>query len=175
MLGGFFLGIVVAGAVYVYGRLPADRPQSAVERESATVTRPQTVTEPTAQTAAEEAPPAEPTGETRFEFYDLLPEFEVVVPETAAALRADAPTEALTRSGNYIIQAGSFRALPDADRRQARIALLGIESSIQRVAIDNDVFHRVRIGPITELAELNRIRRRLRDERIDYLLIETPD
>ena len=39
----------------------------------------------------------------------------------------------------------------DADRLQASLALLGFESHVQRVTIDDDVFHRVRIGPIGDL------------------------
>jgi cell division protein FtsN len=38
--------------------------------------------------------------------------------------------------------------------------------------IDDDVWHRVRIGPIRELGELNRVRRQLRDERIESLVME---
>lgn len=184
MLGGFSLGIIVAVGVYVYGnstnRSGALSPAQGSTAGQAASVAPATVPSATAPAA----PPAQPLTaasteaaqeETLFEFYDVLPEFEVVVPETAEALRRDVRADALERSGNYIVQAGSFRALADADRRQARIALLGMESHIQRVAIDDNVYHRVRIGPISDLAELNRVRRRLRDERIEYLLTTAPD
>ena len=52
--------------------------------------------------------------------------------------------------------------------------MLGIESRIQRVTIDDDVFHRVRIGPISDLGQLNRIRRQLRDAQVDTLLMKIP-
>jgi cell division protein FtsN len=65
--------------------------------------------------------------------------------------------------------------LGDADRRQAELALLGVESAIQRVSIEDDVFHRVRVGPVQDLARLNEIRRRLRDARIETLLMKVPE
>jgi cell division protein FtsN len=58
---------------------------------------------------------------------------------------------------------------------QASLALLGVESRIQRVTIDDAVFHRVRIGPITDLDELNRVRSRLREARIEPLLMKVQE
>jgi cell division protein FtsN len=58
---------------------------------------------------------------------------------------------------------------------RANLALLGIESHIQRVTIDDDVFHRVRVGPLDDLGELNRVRAQLRAARVDSLLIKVPD
>jgi cell division protein FtsN len=69
------------------------------------------------------------------------------------------------------LQAGSFAALADADRRRAELALLGLESRIQRVSIDDKTFHRVRIGPVSDLDELNLIRNQLRQAKIDVLRI----
>ena len=43
------------------------------------------------------------------------------------------------------------------------------------VSIDTDVFHRVRIGPISNLDELNRIRGKLRAADIDAVLIRVGD
>jgi cell division protein FtsN len=58
---------------------------------------------------------------------------------------------------------------------RANLALLGVESRLQRVSIDDDVYHRVRIGPTSDLDELNGVRRRLWDAEIDVLLIKVPD
>ena len=77
--------------------------------------------------------------------------------------------------GLYVLQAGSFSRYEDADRRRAELALQGIESSIQRVTIDDRTYHRVRIGPIDDLDELNMLRSRLRAARIDVLRIRLGD
>jgi cell division protein FtsN len=82
---------------------------------------------------------------------------------------------AVEEPGSYVLQVGSFTSLGDADRMQANLALIGIESRIQRVTIDDDVYHRVRIGPIGNLEQLNQTRRRLREAKIEWLLMKVAD
>ena len=107
----------------------------------------------------------------RFEFYDILPLFEVIIPEEDPEVAADIEAKAVDTPGTYVLQAGSFTTIDDADRRRAQLALQGIESTIQRVMIDDKTYHRVRIGPIDDLDELNMIRSRLRAAKIDVLII----
>jgi cell division protein FtsN len=73
------------------------------------------------------------------------------------------------------LQAGSFTTYADADRRRAQLALQGIESSIQKIKIDNKTYHRVRIGPTSDLDQLNLLRSRLRAAKIDALRIRLGD
>jgi cell division protein FtsN len=103
----------------------------------------------------------------------MLPNFEVVVPEKDREVsreRDTAPAK-IERPGVYVLQAGSYRKQEEADRICAQLKLQGIEANVQRVAVDDDVWHRVRIGPITDLAELNRLRTRLRAADLDALVI----
>ena len=62
-----------------------------------------------------------------------------------------------------------------AERMRATLALLGMESRLQRVSIDDDAYHRVRIGPTSDLNELNRYRRQLWDAEIEVMLIKVPN
>ncbi len=112
---------------------------------------------------------------SRFEFYDMLPNFEVIIPETDPEVAADTEPRAVDIPGTYVLQAGSFTSYDDADRRRAQLALQGIESSIQRVSIDDKTFHRVRVGPTNDLDELNMLRSRLRAAKIDVLRIRLGD
>ena len=105
----------------------------------------------------------------------MLPKFEVIIPDQEPDVTQDSVMEAVDEPGLYVLQAGSFTRYEDADRRRAELALQGIESRIQRVTIDDRTFHRVRIGPIDKLEELNRIRRRLREADIDVLRIRLDD
>jgi cell division protein FtsN len=73
-----------------------------------------------------------------------------------------------------LLQVGSYGAAADADRTQASLALLGFESHVQRVTVDENVFNRVRIGPIADLESAERARRRLRGEGYDPLLMRVP-
>jgi cell division protein FtsN len=43
------------------------------------------------------------------------------------------------------------------------------------VAVDTDVWHRVRIGPINNLDELNKVRRQLQAAEVDALVIRVGD
>ena len=122
------------------------------------------------ETPAAEQPVAEPE-ESLVTFYDMLPNFEVIIPEQEPDVSVDAQPQAVVEPGLYVLQAGSFSAYADADRRRAELALHGIESSIQRVTIDDKSYHRVRIGPTDDLDELNMLRSRLRTAKIDVLRI----
>ena len=113
--------------------------------------------------------------EKRFTFYDMLPNFEVIIPEQEPNVAADDAPQAVIEPGIYVLQAGSFSEYADADRRRAQLALQGIESKIQRVTIDDRTYHRVRIGPIDDLDELNLLRSRLRAAQIDVLRIRLGD
>jgi len=106
----------------------------------------------------------------KYDFYQMLPNFEVVVPEKEVVMPRDAP-EPADKKGAYVLQAGSYRKFEDADRVRAQLALQGIESNVQRVAIDNDTWHRVRIGPISDPKELNRVRERLKEAEVDFLVV----
>jgi cell division protein FtsN len=164
---GLTIGLLVAGLVYLADdrdELPRAAMPAVAPAPAAPPARPRPAPE-TAPSAAD-AP--------RFEFYEMLPSYEVVVPEVESEPRPDTAPRAIAEPGSYVLQAGSFKAYADADARVAALALLGIEARIQRVTIDSAVFHRVRIGPIEELEELNRIRERLRDARVEVLLIRVP-
>lgn len=112
-----------------------------------------------------------------FDFYDRLPNFEVVVPEKDKEVtrERDNARANVERPGLYVLQAGSYRKQEDADRVRAQLERQGITASVQRVAVDDDVWHRVRIGPISDLTELNRLRQRLRAADLDAMLIRVGD
>jgi cell division protein FtsN len=73
-----------------------------------------------------------------------------------------------------LLQVGSYSAAADADRIQASLALLGFESHVQRVTLDDDVFNRVRIGPIIDIDAAKRTQRQLRAAGYDTLLMQVP-
>jgi len=112
-------------------------------------------------------------GAKSYDFYDMLPNFEVVVPEKdrEVSRERDTTPAKIERPGVYVLQAGSYRKPEEADRIRAQLKLQGIDANVQRVSVDDDVWHRVRIGPITDLTELNRLRARLRAADLDALVI----
>jgi cell division protein FtsN len=166
MLFGLAIGLSVAFAIYVRDRQPgttAARVPAPASLESAIDDNDETPREKGAGEPEEQ--------EGRFTFYNVLPNFEVVIPDQEPDVTADVEPRAVIEPGVYVLQAGSFSRFEDADRRRAELALQGIESSIQRVTIDDRTYHRVRIGPTDDLDELNMLRSRLRAAKIDVLRI----
>jgi len=166
MLFGLGIGLSVALAIYMKDRGPA--PVAAAAAPPVPVAS-------AVDDNNERAPEPEDAPAQRFDFYHMLPNFEVVIPEQEADVRAEAEPMAVEQPGNYVLQVGSFTAFADADRRRAELALQGIESTIQRVSIDDRTYHRVRIGPTRDLDELNLLRSRLRQAKIDALRIRLGD
>jgi cell division protein FtsN len=162
-VAGLAFGLAVAVGVYLFDRRPAAR----LAQEAPPVTRDEAPAggKPAPASASQEAEP-------QFDFYEMLPKFEVVIPEQDGTAPAAGPgTGPVEKPGAYILQAGSFRNHADADRVRALIAMQGVESKIQKVTIDRDTWHRVRVGPITNLQQLEETRSKLRNARIDALVI----
>ena len=168
MLFGLGIGLSVALAIYMKDRGPGS---SVPPAEPAPARMASTLSD--SGEAAAPAPDEQP--ERRFDFYDMLPNFEVIIPEQEPDVRPDLGPQAIEQPGTYVLQAGSFIDYGDADRRRAQLALQGIESRIQRVTIDDKTYHRVRIGPTRDLDQLNRLRSRLHDAQIDVLRIRLGD
>lgn len=108
----------------------------------------------------------------RFDFYKILPGVEE--PATDQQLR-DAKGGTASKESFYL-QAGAFQSAPDADNLKARLALLGVQASIQTTTLpERGVWHRVRLGPYTGVEELNRARETLKNNGIETTLIKVRD
>ena len=168
MLFGLGVGLSVALAIFMKDREPLAAVQDAAPVPASLADTIDSNNEPATGL------PAEPP-EKRFDFYDMLPNFEVIIPEQEPDVSQDKEPKAVERRGNYVLQAGSFTDFADADRRRAQLALQGIESRIQRVSSDDKIYHRVRIGPTRDLDELNALRNRLRESKITVPRIRLGD
>ena len=80
---------------------------------------------------------------------------------------------AVGTGGTYVLQVGSFRNANEAERRRARLALLGLEARVQTITIDGETtWHRVQVGPYDELDTLNDARVRLRENDIETMALK---
>ncbi|OIQ99101.1 cell division protein FtsN [mine drainage metagenome] len=93
---------------------------------------------------------------TRFDFYNILPGSESKV--TAEEEKKLKQTEPLTVvKKNYFLQIGAFQTAEEADNMKAKLALLGFEALVQTATIpDKGVWHRVRVGPLKDLDQINK-------------------
>lgn len=158
---GLGVGLAIALGVYLSQHQPA--PPGAAQP-----------TRPTPQKKQSDAAEVEENA-TQYDFYDRLTKFEVIVPEKERDVRRDLPAAPVDRPGVYVLQAGSYRNFADADRIRLQLAKQRIEAKVQRVAVDADVWHRVRIGPVSDLKEVNRLREQLRAADLDALVIRIGD
>lgn len=130
-----------------------------------------------AQVKSQKKPPVvekvEPSG-PKFDFYTILPQAEVIVPEHEIKTRIREELIGKTRSTQYILQAGSFRDFKDADRLKAKLALMGIASNIEKAKVGDVIWHRIKLGPYAQLASIETIKTRLKKSGIDVMITEVP-
>lgn len=173
LLSGLGIGLFVAFLFYLQQKpdAPAQAAASAPGQTSQPVQVPakgqdaRDVRKPAAKIPP---PPPKP----RFDFYTILPEMEVPVPEDEITGKTREGVPQVEAPGTYLLQAGSFRSLEQADQLKAKLALLGLQADIQTVTINNkETWHRVRVGPFTDLDALNSARARLKENNLDAILL----
>jgi cell division protein FtsN len=165
---GLVVGAVLCAIVVLGGYAPSlrrhDQPQPNPQ-----ATAPQASAPGIADQAAKEA--SKPT----FDFYSVLPEKEVVIPDAQLSAQAKAeqqsaaaannaggtaPANTATTSG-YLLQVGSFPSSADADSMKAKLALQGFTANVQPVNINGQTWHRVRLGPFASATDLEAAKQRL--------------
>jgi len=105
---------------------------------------------------AKPAPAQQPT----YDFYTLLPESEVVVPQNtekpATTPEVEPEAAAADDTVRYYLQAGSFKQQADADKVRAQIILLGLDVHLESAKLnDGQTWHRVQVGPFKSKASLS--------------------
>jgi cell division protein FtsN len=158
--------------------IPAPAPQAAaaapeVEKKSQPQQERKQNTEgkKTAAQKPEQKPQPIKPREPRFTFYKILPEKEVIIPESEIKTikreesQGSKPTAAL-----YLVQAGSFDNLQNAEQLKGDLAKIKIKAKIEMIEIDNSAWYRVKIGPYATLADADKIRAYLRKKGIDSIV-----
>jgi len=93
---------------------------------------------------------------TRFDFYTILPGSESkVTKEEEKTIKTDEQQPVIQKS--YYLQVGAFQTEEEADNLKAKLALQGFEAVVQTAAIpDKGIWHRVRVGPLNSLDQINK-------------------
>lgn len=166
LLTGILIGLGLAWYLWSKGYIPQPKVDLSVTEEAAV---------PAGQASAEEvAPASDEPRKSKYDFFTVLPEMEVVVPEQELSEKSQ-PSETPpipSDSSSYMLQVGSFREKSDAEEMKARLALLGIMARIQTVTVNDATWHRVRVGPVNGARQADDMRSKLSDNGIDSLVMK---
>lgn len=172
---GVFIGLVIGvllsfGVVWLLNKSPLpfqNKYEGAPREHQAT---------PGGATATSQSPAAlpgkpgdKPVERQRFDFYNILEGKQPASPAAPAATQAPAPTTAAPPAPAaeakpapaevFFLQVGSFQKAADADNLKAKLALTGLDATVQEVNIpEKGTMHRVRVGPFRGTDEMNRAR-----------------
>jgi cell division protein FtsN len=161
LLVGVVVGLAIAASVawYILQRTPA----SFVNKEAAPVVKaaPEAAKPTTMAKVAPAAVSAVTGSAPRFTFYNVLTDKpEATTNDKVSKDKANNTPTALdkaTAKELYFLQAGSFASADDADKLKAKMAMSGLEASVQAAAIpDKGTWYRVRSGPYKGAAEMNK-------------------
>jgi len=107
----------------------------------------------------------------RFDFYTLLKESEIIVPDDEPV--ASTQTSQAEDPYVYVLQTGSFKNAGDADSLRAQLLLLNLNASVESVDIHpGEKWHRVLVGPLESRSALAASRTKLAENGIDSLLLK---
>ncbi|MBX9810765.1 MAG: SPOR domain-containing protein [Burkholderiales bacterium] len=167
ILIGLLLGLGIAlGVAWYINKMPSPfltRSTPATKSETPRTAAPGAAR---SEGGSDKAPESKP----RFDFYKILPGAEEPVTEQQMK---EAQKKSAAAKEAFFLQAGAFPNASDADNLKARLALLGIEASIQTSTLpDKGVWHRVRIGPYTNVEELTHARDTLKQNGVETTLIK---
>lgn len=177
MLGGLAIGLFVAFLVYLNNNIHPGNKTNLVQAFKDTLHDTRDVRKDKATPPP--PPPKEPANtavkpKPSFDFYTILPELEVAVPEQEIAAQSQKPAaQQQDDKTDYVLQAGSFRDYKQADQLKAKLALQGIDANIQSVQVNQDTWHRVRIGPIHKMATLTATLKRLKEQNIAVIIVKS--
>ena len=164
ILIGMVLGLAVAGGV-AWQIMKSPSPFTGKDQH---VTNEKQEPQPVVETPKVEAPktvvsaaqPQSATGtdasKQRFEFYHMLTDKESTAAPTKPAATQVKPQVAAPGE-TYFLQAASFTNAEEADRLKAKLAMSGLEATIQAANVpDKGVRYRVRLGPYRNAEEMRK-------------------
>jgi len=175
---GVLLGLALSALVLIKDWAPMLRKKN-LPQPNAEATAPKESESAVADEAAKKPAPPKKT----FDFYSVLPEMEVVIPDAELSAKARAeqqrqqqamaqsqaannaaatPTPA-PESGHYVLLAGSYSDAKAADEAKAKLAMLGVVAKVQSITINGKVWNRVMVGPYANASDTESAKKSLAD------------
>jgi cell division protein FtsN len=167
---GLVLGLAIAAVVAVYmTNAPVPFARKSEPRRPTPPQADRNLADAAKTAEAKGGPPEKP----RFDFYKMLPGQEQPVTEREIRAATKKPADPTQPKDVYFVQAGSFQNPADADNLKARLALIGLQASVEPTALpDKGTWYRVRLGPYAQLDDINRVRQTLAQNGVDASLVK---
>lgn len=185
---GVLLGIMLSVVVLIKDwapmlhkkNLPQPNPDATAPKESE-------------QALADEANKKPAPAKKNYEFYTVLPEMEVAIPDAELSAKAKAEQQrqqqqaAAAQSGtatqtpttpsatgadagaHYYLLAGSYSDPKAADEAKAKLALLGVIAKVQSITVNGKVYNRVRVGPYSTASDAEAAKKTLADNNVSAI------
>ena len=180
VLIGFILGVGVAAMVaYAVTRIPNPFDSGRAKTEVAAP-----------HLSSVERDVGKATDKPRFDFSKILPgtedrkvaradgapaaERQVGVIKAAEQV-SDRSRDDKSATGKFFLQAGAYQNPADAEDQRAKLALMGIEASMQSVEVpEKGTINRVRLGPYASIDEMNQVKAELLKRGVSTAVIRNP-
>ena len=194
VLLGVALGVVGSLAVLYGGKIPTLRGGKNLPQPNPEAVAPKESEKALADEAAKAAPPAPP--KNNYDFYSVLPEKEVVIPDSELSAKAKAeqqrakqPAQATaanngaappttttspptTSGGRYMLQVTATSDSSAAEALKAKLAMLGFTAKVYTSTVDGKTLHRVRLGPFATASETESSKRALAENSISAIPVK---
>jgi len=176
LLSGLAIGLFVAFIVYLDKQPETDKNFGDAVQHELTKLKQQSKKD-SKQAAAQTKQKSTEKKEPKFNFYTILPELEVLIPENETR-PPEVKNTAISNNKTsgikkqYVLQVGSFQSLSDAEKLKANLAFLGLEANIQHVTVNQQAWHRVRTGPYQNKQQLYKNQKLLKKNNIPAISME---
>jgi cell division protein FtsN len=194
---GVLLGLTLSALVLIKDWAPMLRRKN-LPQPNPEATAPKEPEQAVADEAGRKPSPPKKT----FDFYSVLPEMEVVIPDAELSAKARAEQQrqqqamAQAQAGNaagaaatqatppasgesgtrYVLLAGSYAEAKAADEAKAKLALLGIVAKVQSITINGKTWNRVIVGPYPNASETETAKSTLSDNGVKAIpMKQTPN
>ena len=172
LLSGLAIGLFVAFIIYLDKQPESDKSFGDAVQQELKKLKQQAKQKESKKTVATTTPEKK---EPKFNFYTILPELEVLIPENETrppTIKNNTSNKTNSAQKQYVLQVGSFQNLGDAERLKANLAFLGLEANIQHVTVNAQSWHRVRTGPYQNKQQLYKNQKLLKKNNIPAISME---
>ena len=182
LASGLAIGLFIAFIVYLDKQPESDKNFGSAVQEELEKLKQQPKKKTVVKTETAKKDSTAEKKEQKFNFYTILPELEVFIPESETR-PPDSPKETKSHastiksnkpatSKQYVLQVGSFQSLSDAEKLKANVAFLGLSANVQHVTVNKQTWHRVRTGPYKSKQQLYKNQKTLKKNGIHAISME---